>query len=298
MFYLLKGKKKSVKAVITIKKFDYKLIDDSTIRAVYLNILNKHSGETYVTIAHSTFSHQITVLIITDLMKSLKLTDVQARWLLNAHTVNTNSLKRSLLALDLSVTNINHYDTLGYAYKIKKEAKLGYLILGSITVIVILLLGLMRYRMIEQDHILAMYVLLPIAILAMIGCVFVFLYYRIAYHIKPDEKDIISDVTIEVQNIKLLEYLSYLPRRGNPSFVSVFAFKIVYQENNRKQVLIYPLLERQNIITSHPYRVYNRKYKSVIQRLKSIHHLKVSFNPKTRLITACDKQLEDLIFKK
>lgn len=281
-----------------MKTYDYKLIDDSTIRAIYLKILNKHSGEQYVTIAHSTFSHKINELIMMDLKTSLTLTDSQAIWLLNAHTIQVNSLKRGLLDLDEHVSDIDYYDYLGWAFKIKKEAKLGYFILGSITILVVFLLIMMSVRLIADDFEMALFVLIPIGILALTGCGLVYLYYRIAYQIKPNLKDMISDDTIEMKKIKLLEYLTYLPRRGHAGYVSVFALKIYYVENKQTKTLIYPLLERQNILTDHPYRIFNKPYRKVIQNLNNIRHLKVSYQPSTRLIVACDQDLSRLIFSK
>lgn len=280
-----------------MKVYDYKLIDDVTIRKVYLQILNKHSGENYVTIAHSTFSKKITEGILNDLMIELSLNESQAKWLLEAHTQSFNSLKRSLLQLDPNISDIDYYDYLGWAFYIKKQAKMGYLIFGFMIIFTMVLLILMRFRLIDDDFIRAVSIVSLLLLFSIIGFISVYLYYRIAYQIPKSKTNTIHDYSIKVSKMKPLEYLIYLPRRNHQGFISVFALKIIYKENKQSKYLIYPILERQNILTNNPYRLFNAKFKQILKDISEIKSLKVSYDPKSKLILSCDTDLRKLIFK-
>lgn len=280
-----------------MKVFDYKLIDDKTIRKVYLKILNKHSGENYITIAHSTFSKPITEGILSDLMTELSLNEAQAKWLLDAHTQSFNSLKRSLLHLDPEVSDIDYYDYLGWAYHIQKQAKQGYVIFGGMFLITFTLLILMTFRFIDHDLLRAVLIMTLLMILSLVGFGSVYLYYRISYQIPQTKTNVMKDISILVSKIKLLEHLVYLPRRGDKGFIQVFALKILYKENNQNKYLIYPILERENILTNHPYRLFSKRSKQIKNELKTINQITVSYDPKSKLILDCDQDLRKLLFK-
>lgn len=274
---------------------DYKYIDQYKIISMYLSIISKHSGKKHYTIVHATFNNDVNKKIVSDLMKYLKLNETQAKWLLTAHTKNYSNIKTELLKLDVSLGNIEGYRYMSWAYKLKKYANFGYLIFLVMILIssIAIILGLLN--IVEEGYVVVFYVFLPISVLSIIGMIYVFTYYKVAYQFHVDKIERLVDSKIKVHKIKMIQYLEYLPRRGSKGFISVFALKIYYVGNNKIKHLFYPLLNNQNLFYGSIQRLFNQKYNEVKVKLNKIESLTVSYDPQSKLIVECNIDLERII---
>lgn len=277
-------------------KRDYKQISQYKIVDVYLKILSKHTRKKHYTIAHSSLSKETSVLIVGDLMKYLKLSESQSKWILNSHTLKTDDIKVQLLKQDNNVEDVEFYIYLSWAYRIRQHANLGYGIFSVLILIFSILAIATMLDFVKGDTKTVYYVTGTTIAVLLLGILYIYKRYAFAYKIKNDKNGAyINDIEIKVKEIKIMEELIYIRRPASAS-LKVYALKIYYLDNNKNRRLLLPIFDQVRFMGK-THKEFRNKCKETKKKLSNVDKLLVSYSTKSNVIYKCNINLDKMLTK-
>ncbi|MGE4321103.1 MAG: hypothetical protein AB7E61_06625 [Acholeplasmataceae bacterium] len=261
----------------------------------YIKILSKTTKKKYVTISHPTFSKELKEKIILMIKQKLKMNDAQASYLLDAHMIkDMSSIKPHLLSLDEQPHNMKYYHMREFYYRIIEHSR--YKILNSLSLVltIIFLILAFIFKGYEFDFGLYMIYLCGYFTFFVVLNIFVQTYYRHVLRLKLDFKYQSEDrVKGNIVNIKFIELLR-VKNRGMHS-IHTYCLKIILENEAGKFKVYYPFLDHSLSIYGHRDQYANKMKNQILNELKKINTLEVSYLSYSKMITYSSVDFNQII---
>lgn len=277
-----------------MRTWDYKEITDMKIRKIYARILTKRTGKKHNTSVHATLKRSIQSQVLADLMVQLHLSEEQAKWLYNSHTVQAYQFKEELMRMDPTITDPIIYDYYGFGYRTRQQV---WPWIWFFVFFLVVALVMMVVISIQNGPYVVEYLTIQLSIIIFIGFLLftIYEYYHFAFILNEDLREHRTEnIAGSVIKCRVLKHIQ--GRRRLYFNETLFALKMwVQSEDGKVHVVFYPFLLDDIQYSQKSFGDFRKFHRAFVNQILKVKPLDASVYTKSKLISSPIPRIDNII---